>query len=163
MILLKIDGVDGNAKVANHDKWIQCAKLEWDAGRPISKETGKTSDRVGTIMQCNDITIVKDIDSSSAELFELACGGAGKKVEIHFVSGTGDDAKSYSEWMLENALISSYSVTGGVDGGTASGKPDAQEIIKINFVTIEIKSIPRGPDAAGPYPVKFSRETGKKG
>ncbi len=32
-------------------------------------------------------------------------------------------------------------------------------------ITIEIKSIPKGPDeaASGPYPVKFSRETGVSG
>jgi type VI protein secretion system component Hcp len=160
MILMKIDGVDGTSKVTGHDKWIQCGELHWEAGRPIATETGKTSDRTGTVMQCQDVTIVKDMDSSSAKLFELACGTAGKKIEIHFVSGAGVDAKSYSEWTLENALVSKYAVSGGVNG-----QDKAFETLTINFVTIEIKSIPRGPDeaASGPYPVKFSRETGKKG
>lgn len=157
MIAMKIDGVDGNCKVTGHDKWIQCSEFTWGAGRPISTETGKTSDRTGTVVQCKDVTIKKEMDSSSAKLFELVCGTQGKKIEIHFISGSGKEAKTYSEITLENALVKDYSVFGGING-----QDNAYEQIILNFVTIEIKSIPRGPDEAGsgPYPVKFSRETG---
>lgn len=157
MIAMKIDGVDGNCKVTGHDKWIQCSEFTWGAKRPISTETGKTSDRAGTVVQCEDIVIKKELDSTSAKLFELVCGTQGKKVEIHFISGAGKEAKSYAEITLENALIKEYSVFGGI-----TGDDKTYEKIILNFVTIEIKSIPRGPDeaASGPYPVKFSRETG---
>ena len=157
MILMEIDGVEGNCKVADHENWIQCTELHWEVGRPIATKTGSTTDRTGTVVQCKDVILKKDVDSCSAKLFELVCGTEGKTIKIHFVSGAGSDATSYSEWTLENALISNYSVTGDING---QDKPI--ETIQVNFVTIEIKSIPRGPDeaAAGPYPVKFSRETG---
>jgi type VI secretion system secreted protein Hcp len=159
MILMKIDGVDGTSKIKGHDKWIQCESVDWSIGRPMSQETGRTMDRTGTVAQANEIQVTKLMDSSSTKLFELSCGKEGKKVEIHFLSGAGADAPTYSEWTLENTLISQYSIN-------SSGQQDrATETIKLNFVTIEIKSIEKGADdkAGSPYPVKFSRESGTLG
>ncbi len=158
MFLMKIDGIDGTSKVKGHEKWIQCESLEWGVSRPIATETGKTMDRTGKVVQVQEIIIKKKMDSSSARLFELACGKEGKKVEIHFLSGAGAEAPTYAEWTLENTLISSYSIAG-------TGQDEATECLGLNFVTIEVKSIEKGPDdkATSPYPVKFSRETGTLG
>lgn len=160
MILMKIDGVDGDSDVTGHEKWIQCTELNWSAGRPIPTETGATKNRTGSHVQAKEITIKKKMDSTSSKLFELVCGTKGKKVEIHFLAGSGKQAQSYSEWTLEDALVSNYEIIGGVNA-----QDEAYEAINLNFVTLEIKSIPRGSDesASGPYPVKLSRATGDIG
>jgi type VI secretion system secreted protein Hcp len=158
MILIKIDGIDGTSKIKGHEKWIQCEALSWGVSRPIAETTGRTADRTGTVVQAQDVGITKVMDSSSARLFELACGKEGKKVQIDFLYGAGTDAPPYAQWTLENTLISSYSISGG-------SQTEATENLTLNFTKIEFKSIEKGADdkTASPYPVTFSRETGTLG
>jgi len=94
------------------------------------------------------------MDSTSSMLFEAAGGTEGKAVEIHFLAGAGKDAPTHSEWVLENTLISNYSISGSTDA--------AMETITLNFTKIEVSSIKKDTaDSPGsPYKVTFNRETG---
>ncbi len=157
-ILLKIDGIDGTSNVGDHEKWHQCESLEFETFKPISTETGKVQDRASALTQIKDIILTRKTDSSSAQLFKLACGSDAKKVEIHIVSGTGANIQKDIEWMLEDTLFSKYSIKGG-------SQNDTVETFQLNFKTVEMKTtVSDSTNKAGsPFPVKFSRETGKTG
>ena len=154
MILMNIDGVEGTSGIKDHEKWIKLDSLRWDVGRNISCKTGETSDRTGEVVEAGEITATKQMDSTSAKLFETAGGTEGKAVEIHFLAGAGKEAPVYATWTLENALVSHYTVDGSVEPAT--------ETVQLNFTKITVESTPKGPDEAlgSPYPVTFNRETG---
>lgn len=157
MIVLQIDGIEGMSNIKEHEGWIQLETLNWQIGRTIPCETGRTSDRTSDTVHCDEVVVTKKMDSSSAKLFEAAGGTEGKKVLVHFLAGAGKDAPTHSEWTLENTLISDYSVSGYTD--------DTTETIRLNFTKIEVKSIEKGSDEAvgSPYPVVFDRDTGVLG
>ena len=157
MILLKIDGIDGNANIKDHEKWIKCATVNWNIGRNIPSKSGETMDRTRDVVHAGEVIVTKKMDSSSARLFEAAGGTEGKKVEIHFLSGAGKEATTYAEWTLENTLVSNYDIQ--------ATDEDAVETLSLNFTKIEVKSIEKGPDekVGSPYPVTFDREKGVLG
>jgi type VI protein secretion system component Hcp len=154
MILMNIDGIEGNSEITEHDKWIIVDSLEWSVGRNILSGTGQTKDRAPDVATAKDIVVKKQMDSAAAKLFETACGTEGKKVEIHFLSGAGKAVNVYSKWTLENALISNYSVDGTSD--------TAVETVNLNFTKLTVESTVKGADDAlgSPYPVTFNRGTG---
>ena len=154
MILMQIDGIDGTANIKDHEKWIELLTLKWLVGRDIPSEPGQTMDRTRDLVTVGEIVVTKNMDSSSARLFEAAGGTEGKPVLIHFLAGAGKEAPTHAEWTLENTLVSHYSVEGNTN--------DAVETIHLNFTKIEVKSIEKdSADAPGsPYPVTYNRETG---
>ena len=154
MILMKIDGIEGTSNVKDHEGWIQLETLDWSVGRNISMDSGQAKDRTTDLVHAQEIVVTKYMDSTSAKLFEAAGGTEGKAVDIHFLAGAGKEAPTHSEWVLENALISNYAISGSSD--------TAMETISLNFTKIELSSIEKDTaDSAGsPYKVTFNRETG---
>jgi type VI secretion system secreted protein Hcp len=74
------------------------------------------------------------MDSSSPKFFtEAVTGAVGKKVVIHLVT-TGSPGKTYAEYTLTNALVSSYSMSTGGD------RP--AESLSISFTKLEFKFTP---------------------
>lgn len=135
---MKIDGIPGDSNVSGHENWIQCMELSWEAVRPIPTDTGNIQDRTEVLLQTKEVSIKKHMDTNSAKLFQFSGSNEGKKIEIHFLSETDNEVESYSEWTLENSLISHSSISVG-----ANGQDDAIETLHLNFVSIEIKFLTR--------------------
>ena len=157
MILMKIDGIDGMSEIKDHEQWIEISTLSWEIGRDIPTGAGKTADRTRDLVNCSEIVVTKEMDSTSAKLFEAAGGTEGKEVQIHFLAGAGKEAPTHAEWTLENTLVSRFVINGDTNNAT--------ETIYLNFTSIEVKSIDKGADdaAGSPYPVTYDRKTGVLG
>lgn len=133
-IYVKYDGIDGEATQADHKKWLDVASITWGVGRAISATSGSTSNREASEPSVSEVTLSKMMDSSSPKLFtEAVTGAVGKKVVIHLVT-TGSPGKTYAEYTLTNALVSSYSMSSGGD------RP--AESLSISFTKLEFKFTP---------------------
>ena len=155
-IYLKVEGIDGNVTAEGHEKWIDCGSLQWGVGRGIGAPTGAAKDREASYPSISEVTVTKEMDSSSPYLFTESCVGKGKKVEIHLVRTSADKLETYMEYVLSNALISGYSVSSGGDRPTES--------LSINFTKIETKYIPWKDDhtADSPIPAGYDLALAKK-
>lgn len=156
-IYLKVDGIDGTVTQDGYEKWIEVGSLQWGSGRGIATPVGATANREGGQASVSEVTVTKEMDSSSPSLFTASVAGdAGKEVKIHLVT-TSDPGRTYVEYTLENSLLSGYSVSSGGD------RPS--ESISINFTKIEFKFNPLESDNSegDPITVSYDLSTGKTG
>ncbi|CBS86350.1 Hcp family type VI secretion system effector [Azospirillum lipoferum] len=147
-IYVKYDGIDGEATHETHKKWLDVSSLQWGVGRAISTPSGSTANREASEPSVSEVTITKQMDSSSPKFFVESCTGAiGKKVQIHLVT-TGSPGNTYAEYTLTNALVSAYSMSSGGD------RPS--ESISISFTKMEYKFIPYDDKNKAGTPISVS-------
>jgi type VI secretion system secreted protein Hcp len=131
MILLKFaTAINGDSIVDGHEKWITIDSLQMGVGRAISA-SGGGADRETSNPSFSEVTMTKSTDVASADLFmQSVCGKGLGKAEIHFIQTGGSDKTQqvYMKIELEDAIVSSYSVSSGGD------RPS--ESFSLNFVKI---------------------------
>ena len=131
MILLNFKTqIKGSAKVDAHTDWIVLDSVQLGVGRSISS-VGGGSDRETSNPSFSEMTCTKSTDISSADLyFQAVAGKSLGQAQIHFMQTHGTDAKGqvYLELVLEEAIVSSYSMSSGGDRPTES--------FSINFTKI---------------------------
>lgn len=118
MILLKFaTTINGEATVANHEKWITIDSIQFGVGRSITS-VGGGGDRETSNPSFSEVTMSKSMDVASTELFmQASCGKSLGKAEIHFIQtgGTAAKGQTYCKIELDEALVSSYSASSGGD------------------------------------------------
>jgi type VI secretion system secreted protein Hcp len=152
------EAIAGNATEANHIGWIRCNSMGFGSGRNVITRTGRAADREVSTGHVSEITLSKDMDLASVNLFMASCLGSGTDMTIHVTrAGARADAAeiTYLKYELENCMVSGYSL-----GGSSTGNPT--ETITINFTKIQMifstaSSAARG--LAG-VPVTFDMATG---
>lgn len=155
-IYLKIDGIDGKATAAGHEKWMVVDSLQWGVGRAISSAVGSSKDREASKPSISEVSVTKMMDESSPRIFTEACIGKGKKVTIDLCTVGTDKIETYMSYELEDTMISGYSVSSGGD------RPS--ESISLSFTKIVMKFIPHDDNGkpTSPIPAGYDMMTGKK-
>jgi type VI secretion system secreted protein Hcp len=141
-VFAKYDGIDGESKDANHDKWIDILAIDWGSHKPGGGATGQ-SRRRGDV-KLEDITVTKELDKATPKLHLYCVEGRNAPV-VRFDEYTKNEegTDGYYIIRLVNVRVSSYSVS-----GAASGEPLPTETISLNFEKITYKFVPLGPPAA---------------
>ena len=127
----------GEVKAKGYEGWIQLQSAQLGTNRNITTSTGRGTNREASATQ--DIVITKLQDSVSTALYKEALRGEGKLIVIAFVK---EDGTTSMTLVLQNTLISSYSVSG--HGGVTDSRPT--ESLSINFTKITFEMSPTSPD-----------------
>ncbi|NNF06752.1 MAG: type VI secretion system tube protein Hcp [Candidatus Eisenbacteria bacterium] len=134
MILLKFaTEIKGDSTVADHVAWITCDSFQLGVGRSISL-SGGGADRETSNPSFSEATFAKSTDMASSDLFLQAIAGQSLgKAEVHFIQTGGTEAKGqiYLIYELDEAIVSSYSIS--------SGGERPSESFSINFVKISMQ------------------------
>jgi type VI secretion system secreted protein Hcp len=134
MILLKFaTQIKGDSTVTGHTDWITVNSFQLGVGRAITA-SGGGKDRDTSNPSFSEVTISKDTDIASADLFAQATFGKSLgKAEVHFIQtgGQGNESQVYLTYELEEAIVSSYSLT--------SGGERPAESISLNFTKISMQ------------------------
>jgi type VI secretion system secreted protein Hcp len=135
-IYMKYDTIKGDVTEDTHKDWVELHSAQFGIGRGISAPTaGSAKDRESSAPTVSEIVCTKDMDFSSADLFQESLRGKGKPCEIDFVRSTQDQGMAlYLKLTLTNTMISSYSTSSGGDKPTES--------LSLNFTKIEYKYVP---------------------
>ena len=120
-IYMKYEGIEGEA-IGKHKGWIELDSCQLGVNR--SKNSA-----------INEIVISKRNDSSSPHLFKESLVGNERKVIIDFVNN--ENEAPYLSIILENAMITSYSISGN---GGGSDRPS--ESLSISATKITYASTP---------------------
>jgi type VI secretion system Hcp family effector len=118
-IYAKYDGVDGESKDANHDKWVDVLSIDWGSHKPGGGATGQSRRRGEVIVE--DVTLTIEYEKAAPKLQE-AChkGKVFPKLEIDVTSTYDDGARAtYLAYELKNVIVTSYSLVILEDGTTA--------------------------------------------
>ena len=155
-IYMKVEGIDGTVTAQGHEKWIECGSFQFGVGRAISNTIGGTSDREASRPSISEISVTKEMDKSSPLLFNEATVGKAKKVEIHMCKTGTSAIETYQEYILEDCMVSGYSVSSGGD------RPS--ESLSLSFAKITTKYIPFNEkgDAGSPVPAGYDLIKGTK-
>ena len=129
----------GGVKAKGFEGWIELESAQLGTSRNIAKTTGRGTNREATAPPIQEIVITKFQDAASTALFRLSLYGEGKLIVIAFVK---EDGTTYMKIVLQNTLISNYSVSG--HGGVSDSRP--RESFSLNFTNITYEMSPRSPD-----------------
>ncbi|GAB3105694.1 type VI secretion system tube protein Hcp [Aestuariicella hydrocarbonica] len=121
----------GNVTAKGYENWIEVDSFNFGVGRGISMEAGAMANREASRPSLSEVSVTKALDAASGGLFKSSVtGDEGVKVEIHIVQTGANKVEKYAVYTLEDAIISSYSVS-----AAAGGPP--HEAISISFAKIE--------------------------
>jgi type VI secretion system secreted protein Hcp len=127
-IYVKYDVINGDVSEAGHSQWIEVNSFQWGVGRGISSPVGGSADRESSAPSVSEIVVTKPTDIASVKLLDEALEGDGKDVTIDFCKTDKGNLSVYLSFVLNNTMISGYSMSSGGD------RP--QESLSFNFTKI---------------------------
>ena len=147
---LKIEGVDGESKDANHKNWINIESISHAMETSMSSATGAARRR-GDV-KISDISVVKELDKSSPKIMEAICTGKMiPSMQIH----AKKNGQVYLAYELKNVMVTSYKTS-------AEGEAPKEHIqfnyekIKMNYVQYNPRGVEQGKTEFS-WDVKASR------
>lgn len=154
-VFLYIPDIKGGATEENHKEWVRVDSIQFGVGRSVSTPHGAATSREASTPNVSEIHVTKPMDNSSIELFGWSVSKYdAKNLKIDIVTTGRKDP--FTQFLLENAVISGYSVS-------ASGDGMPMESISFNFTKLEQKFLPVGADMKSGNAVRkgFDIATGK--
>ncbi len=140
---LKIEGIDGESKRADHEGEIDCFGVEFNASQMSSASVG--SGRTRGRATLSDFTFHKWLDASSPYLM-LACAKGKSFAEIVFTArkDSGDAHLDYLIITLENCIISSYKMVQNAPEATSNEL--ISEEVSVSYEKVNFKYVVQADD-----------------
>ena len=109
-MFMRIEGVNGESKDANHKNWTDIRSFTWGAEQPGSMNTGGGGG-AGKV-NFDDLTVIAPIDKAAPTLLKnCATGQHLGKVEVSVCKAGGTQIE-YSRTTLEDVLVTSVKFVG---------------------------------------------------
>ncbi len=140
---LKIEGIDGESKRADHEGEIDCFGVQFNAQQMSSSSVG--SGRTRGRATLSDFTFNKWLDAASPYLM-LSCAKGKSFKEIVFTArkDSGDAHLDYLIITLENCIISSYKMA--QNAPEESSNELVSEEIAISYEKVNFKYVVQADD-----------------
>ena len=154
---LKADPIKGQITDKGHEQWIEIKSMGSPIFRSIA-QGAKDTQRTQGDTTLGDIVLVRNLDTSSVELQKACADGTPfKKMEIHFTTQAKNKQETYLAYVLENVIITSYSIH-----VNEKGDPTASEEVTLAYTKVEWTYTRINPDNFNKEtPVRASYEVGK--
>lgn len=135
-IYVQYDVIKGDVTEAGHSQWLEVNSFQWGVGRGISSPTGGAADRESSAPSVSEIVVTKPTDIATVTLLNEALQGDGKDVTLDFCKTDKGNLSVYLSFVLNNTMISGYSLSSGGD------RP--QESLSFNFTKVMCTDIGMG-------------------
>lgn len=141
--LLKIEGIEGETQQDGKTGWIEL--MSWSAGASNSSSFGSGTGGGKGKSQAHDIVFSKVMDKSSPNIEGYVLNGTHvDKVTLEVRKAAGPDKLTYYTRTLTNCFITSYSVSGGSDGGAMDNFSITFEEVEAKYQPQDEKGSPKG-------------------
>lgn len=116
-LFLKIDGIKGESQKKGHKDEIDVLSFSFGATQHGTFHSGGAGGGAGKA-EIHDISIMKQVDKSSPDLFKHCASGKHIKNIVIYAQKAGDDVNplTYYTIKLEDAIVSSVTNQGAVGG-----------------------------------------------
>src|SRR5262249_28410405 len=111
------------------DGWIEIGSVQWGCGRAISTPVGASAKREASAPSVSEVTVTKQMDSTSPKLTKEALVGKAVTAVIDVVETGENQLETFLTLTLTNAMIS------GCSFSSAGDRPS--ESLTLNFTKIE--------------------------
>jgi type VI secretion system secreted protein Hcp len=154
-IYVQYDVIKGDVSESSHSQWVEVNSFQWGVGRGISSPVGGSADRESSAPSVSEIVVTKPTDISTVKLLDEALEGDGKDVTIDFCKTDKGKLSVYLSFVINNTMISGYSLSSGGD------RP--QESLSFNFTKINCTDVGLGAknDQGQPATVGYDLGQGK--
>jgi type VI secretion system secreted protein Hcp len=139
--LLKIDGVDGESQIKDHEKEIDV--LDWSWGMSKSGTMHMGGGGGAGKVNVHDIALTKHIDKATPTLMKMCCNGKHIKEALLVTRKAGEQALDYLKIKMSDCLVTS------VNTGGSGGEDRLKESVTLNFAKMEVGYTPQKPDGSG--------------
>jgi len=134
-MFIKIDGIEGESRDQQHKGEIELLSFSWGIANQVSNtDDGSGAGRVSV----SDLSIVKQMDSTSRELFEKYCQGEHIGNALITLVRRGENGQEFFKIKLTDVLVSSYQTGGSHTGGVVP-----MESVRFNFGSVDIQAADR--------------------
>lgn len=151
-IYMKYGAVKGDVTEEGHKQWIEVNSFQWGVGRGISSPTGGSSDRESSAPSVSEIVVTKPMDEATIALLTEALQGEGADATIDFCKTDKGKLETYLEYVLNNCLLSGFSMNSGGD------RP--MESLSLNFTKIQCKATQMDEKNAAGSPSSITYDLG---
>lgn len=132
-VFAKYDGIDGECKDQNHDKWIDVLSIDWGAHKPGGGATGQSRRRGAAEVQ--DVTITMEYEKAAPKIQEKCLQGQViPKLVIEHTATYGGSRATYLVYELENVMVTNYQIS--ASGNDEAGPPTV--VVGNNFEKVKV-------------------------
>lgn len=114
-IYMKYGTVNGDVTAKGYEKTIELSSFSLAVSRSVSSPVGFAGDRHTSAPSFSEVTLTAHASSASVPMFQEAVQGVGQDAIIYLTKTNRDSQITYAEWDLKNAIVSSFSTSGGGD------------------------------------------------
>lgn len=130
---VNLGSIKGNSQDAKHKEWIEVSMISQAVNRNINATAKPREALTKSQVHLGGIQLQKNADESSPELVAAVCEGkVFPEVTIDLVRVSADGNEVFYQWILTDAYISSYGVT-----GANMGSIDTSENLTLCYSTIK--------------------------
>ena len=140
-IIIKIEGVDGESVIQDHEDEIDVLAWSWGMSQSGSMHVGGGGGSGKVSIQ--DVSLTKYVDKSSPSLMRACCNGEHLTEATLTIRKSGKDALDYLKIKMSPVLVTSVS-TGG-----SGGEDRLTENVTLNFAKVEVGYTPQKEDGTG--------------
>jgi type VI secretion system secreted protein Hcp len=112
---LKLDGIEGQATDAKHEKWIQLLSFSHSIQNETTGQKSSGGAHMGGQVVHHDVQVVKQMDGTSPMLMLNCCQGKALPkgvIELVRAGGSGTDPVPYQKIEFTNVVVKSVSPVG---------------------------------------------------
>lgn len=149
---VNLGSIKGNSQDSNHKEWIEVSMISQSVNRNINATAKPREALTKSQVHLGGIQLQKNADESSPELVGAVCEGkVFPEVTIDLVRVGPDGNEVFYQWILTDAFISNYGVTGANMGSidTSENLTICYSTIKWSYKKKDEKGKPQGSVDAG--------------
>ncbi len=147
-IVLKVDGIDGESLIPDHEGEIDVLAWSWGAAQSGSMHVGGGAG-AGNV-DVEDLSLTKYVDKASIDLLRACFSGAHLSEATLTVRKAGMDALDYMEITMSPVIVTSVSTGGG-------GSDDRlTENVTLNFAKVKVSYTPQKEDGTADAAIDFT-------
>ena len=140
-IILKIEGVDGESVIQDHEDEIDVLAWSWGMSQSGSMHVGGGGGAGKVNIQ--DVSLTKYVDKASPNLMRACCDGEHLPEATLTIRKAGKDALDYLKIKMSPVLVTS------LDTGGSGGEDRLTENVTLNFAKVEVGYTPQKQDGTG--------------
>lgn len=156
-LFLKIDGINGESKDANHNGWINVDTFSWGASQPGNMAVGGGGG-AGKV-QYRDLTVHTKIDKSTPAIMRYVSSGKHiGKIEVSVCKAGGTQIE-YCRITLEDVLVTNVGFNGAASSELLGLSYQFQSAkVKIQYWE-QSSTGGKGPESSSGWNIKENRES----
>jgi type VI secretion system secreted protein Hcp len=130
-IYMKYGSIKGAVTTDGFKDWIELSSFQWAAGRAIHSATGHSHSREHSAPSFSEVTVRKQTDLSSPDLFlDSVAGKLNNTVTLKFTTTNKGDVETFLTYELTDCGLSGYALSSEGDMPTESLRLNYTKIAK---------------------------------